>query len=54
MSRTKRKAYTGSKAVDKSCRGHGDCPYCKGNREHKDKQKELTDKEQVQDALSNM
>ena len=35
MARTKRKAYTGSKANDSSCRSHGDCPVCKGDREHK-------------------
>lgn len=35
MSRSNRKPYTGSKAVDPSCRGHGCCPACKGNREHK-------------------
>lgn len=28
----KRKKYYGSKAIDCSCRNHGDCEYCKGNR----------------------
>ncbi len=32
MSRTKKKPYTGAKAVDKDCRGHGACPWCRGNR----------------------
>jgi len=27
-----RKKYRGAKAVDPSCRNHGDCDYCKGNR----------------------
>ena len=27
-----RKPYKGSKAVDKTCRNHGSCPYCKNNR----------------------
>lgn len=27
-----RKAYRGGKAVDGTCRNHGSCPYCKGNR----------------------
>lgn len=35
MSRSKSKPYTGSKAVDATCRSHGDCPACKGDREHK-------------------
>jgi hypothetical protein len=35
MSRSRKKAYTGSKAIDPSCRSHGDCPWCEDNREHK-------------------
>ena len=35
MARTKRRPYTGSKAVDKSCRGGGDCPHCAANRRTK-------------------
>lgn len=30
-----RKNYRGAKAVDKSCRNHGTCPYCRNNRLHK-------------------
>jgi hypothetical protein len=29
-----RKPYHGAKAVDKTCRNHGGCPYCEGNRKH--------------------
>jgi len=42
MSHTRRKAYTKAKAVDKSCRNGGSCPYCKGNRLYKNLKK--TDK----------
>lgn len=35
MSRTKKKAYTKSKAIDKSCRNHGSCPWCYKNRMYK-------------------
>jgi len=35
MARTKRKPYTGSKAVDASCRSHGSCPWCKEGRKAK-------------------
>jgi uncharacterized protein (DUF983 family) len=35
MSRTKKKAYTKAKAIDKSCRNHGSCPWCYGNRMYK-------------------
>lgn len=31
----KRKEYNGSKAVDPSCRNHGNCVWCKRNRLHK-------------------
>lgn len=30
-----RKPYRGSKAIDKTCRNHGGCPWCEGNRKHK-------------------
>ena len=42
MSKTRRKAYTGSKAVDKSCRGkRGSCPTCSENRQHKNTKREI-------------
>lgn len=31
----KRKPYHGAKAVDRTCRNHGSCPYCTANRLHK-------------------
>ena len=30
-----RKMYTGAKAIDITCRNHGGCSYCLGNRLHK-------------------
>ena len=30
-----RKPYTGSKAIDGTCRNHGSCPWCEENRRHK-------------------
>ena len=35
-----RKPYRGAKAVDRTCRNHGSCEYCKGNRLHKFKKDE--------------
>ena len=35
MSRTKRKPYSGAKAVDVTCRSHGSCPHCENGRKHK-------------------
>lgn len=32
-----------AKLVDKSCRNHGSCPWCQGNRQHNNKIHELTD-----------
>lgn len=31
----RRKPYRGAKAIDRSCRNHGGCPWCEGNRLHK-------------------
>ena len=30
-----RKMYTGSKAIDRTCRNHGGCEWCLGNRTYK-------------------
>jgi hypothetical protein len=30
-----RKPYTGGKAIDRTCRNHGGCPCCEGNRKYK-------------------
>lgn len=29
-----RKSYFKSKAIDRTCRNHGSCPYCEGSRLH--------------------
>lgn len=39
----KRKEYFGSKRFDKSCRNHGSCGYCKGNRTHSNRKREPID-----------
>ena len=36
----KRKPYYGPKAFDATCRNHGSCPWCEGNRLHKRMQEE--------------
>ena len=35
-----RKQYKGAKLVDESCRNHGGCPYCEGNRLHQQRKEE--------------
>lgn len=35
-----RKPYRGSKAFDHTCRNHGSCSWCEGNRTHHNKKRE--------------
>ena len=37
MSRTRKRPYTKSKRFDSSCRCHGSCGWCRGNRLHGDR-----------------
>lgn len=37
----KRKEYRGSESHDKTCRPHGGCPWCEGNRMHAVRLQEL-------------
>ena len=37
MGKERRKPYRGGKAIDPSCRNHGGCPWCEGNRLYSDK-----------------
>jgi hypothetical protein len=43
----KRKPYRDSRAFDRSCRNHGDCPYCAGKRQHKYKIAEQNAKDAI-------
>jgi hypothetical protein len=36
----RRQPYYRSKRFDRSCRNHGGCPYCEGNRTHHNKRRE--------------
>ena len=36
-----RKPYRGAKAVDKSCRNHGNCLYCQGNRTYRNRKNRI-------------
>ena len=47
--KTRRKAYRGGKAVDPSCRNHGDCPWCQGNRTHHNKVREISAEEKMKE-----
>ncbi len=43
----KRKPYRDSKAWDSSCRNHGSCGWCEGNRLHSEKKRKTSAKEQL-------
>jgi len=45
-----RKPYFQSGKFDPTCRPNGGCPYCRNNRAHKNKKKECSCKEQVDDV----
>ncbi len=50
-----RKPYKGSKLIDRTCRNHGGCDWCKGNRMHKYKKQEEkmnNDRNRNADALA--
>ena len=37
----RRKPYHGAQAVDATCRNHGSCQWCEGNRTYKFRKKEI-------------
>lgn len=37
-----RKQYTGSKAIDRTCRNHGSCDWCRQSRLHKNVKREAS------------
>ena len=42
-----RKPYYGARAVDASCRNHGNCPWCERNRRHSEDKKMLSSNEEL-------
>lgn len=42
-----RKPYRGGKAIDKTCRNHGGCDWCLGNRTHKYDIRELAAEQEL-------
>lgn len=49
-----RKSYTGCEAIDSSCRCHGGCDWCLGNRMHKYKKKQLELEQKEQEYLDEL
>ena len=48
-----RKQYRGAKYIDRSCRNHGSCEWCRMNRQHKVKHQEPTEDVQESDIVLN-
>ena len=44
-----RKLYRGAKAIDRTCRNHGSCGWCKGNRTHKTNKQELRQEQELKE-----
>jgi len=47
-----RKPYRKAKAVDRSCRNHGSCPYCANGRQFKHKRAEYDYNKAINDYFS--
>ena len=47
----KRKMYRGAKDADRSCRNHGGCPYCEGNRKHKFRDKHVVSPAELEEEI---
>lgn len=45
----KRKQYRGAKSIDSSCRNHGDCGICKGNRLYQRNKKDEAARQALED-----
>lgn len=45
-----RKPYTGSREIDRTCRNHGGCPWCEGNRLYNRKKREAAAKAREEEA----
>ena len=46
-----RKPYRGAKAIDATCRNHGSCEWCHGNRTHKNDKRELAAEQELSEYV---
>lgn len=44
-----RKQYTGAKSTDKNCRNHGNCEWCKSDREYSIRKRENASDDRIKD-----
>ena len=47
-----REEYRGSKAIDKTCRNHGGCPWCEENRKYKFIKKKLSQECKIKEYIN--
>ena len=48
----KRRAYRGAKALSHSCRNNGSCEYCRSNRQHAQRVRDLASREALAEYLT--
>lgn len=46
-----RKPYRGAKVIDATCRNHGSCKWCEGNRTHKNDKRELAAEQELREYV---
>lgn len=44
-----RKSYRGAKSIDRTCRNHGSCEWCHGNRTHKNDKRALAAEQELRE-----
>ena len=49
----KRKPYVGAKAVDGTCRNHGSCEWCRGNRLYQQNKMDEASRQQIEEEHRN-
>ena len=50
----KRKPYYGAKAVDPTCRNHGGCEWCKGNRLYRSKRIDRETRDMIKESYGKL
>ena len=49
--KSQRKPYRGAKAIDSTCRNHGNYKWCEGNRTHKNDKRELAAEQELREYV---
>lgn len=46
-----RKPYRGAKSIDATCRNHGSCEWCHGNRTYRNDKRELVEEQELREYV---